>query len=289
MDYYERYVEDLKLKGLAEGTCKGYCRKVVELCAFCGTPDPSSIGEDQVKSYLVLCREKLGHGEGTLKVTRSALKLFYTLTVPRQWDVFSRFRIPRSKALPVVLSLSEVRRVLACLSAPYDVLFLTVYSLGLRISEACRLTVSDIDSDRMQVHVVSGKGSKDRYVPLPETTLGSLRRHWASHRNPTWLFPAPAGNVRAGEAAGKPMAPGTAFKALKRRVRSLGIPKKISPHVLRHSYATHLVEANVPLCSVQEYLGHASLRSTMIYVHVTTRGREESRRRLNHLIRGVVS
>jgi integrase/recombinase XerD len=145
----------------------------------------------------------------------------------------------------------------------------TIYSCGLRLLEGVRLQVTDIDSGRMMLHIRHGKGDKDRYVPLPAGTLKLLREYWSTHRHPVWLFPAP---TRAGvpmSSATQPMDESGVQRAFKAALHESGVPKAASVHTLRHSYATHLLEAGVHLRLIQAYLGHSSPKTTAIYTHLT--------------------
>jgi integrase len=136
--------------------------------------------------------------------------------------------------------------------------------------------VGDIDSDRMRIHVHRGKGAKDRYVPLPEATLTVLREYWKLHRNPAWLFPRLGRSGNEGPTAQEPMNYGSVQGALRRILKQLRFSKRASIHTLRHSYATHLLEAGVNIRRIQQYLGHASLNTTMIYLHLTTQGHKHA-------------
>src|SRR5262249_9106670 len=142
-------------------------------------------------------------------------------------------------------------------------------SLGLRLTEGLHLQVGDIDAARMMVHVHRGKGAKDRYVPLPSSTLKALRDYWSTHRHPSWLFPATGRDHGQSARADGPMERSSVQGALRRAVRELGFCKAISIHTLRHSYATHLLESGVNLRLIQQYLGHSSLQTTMVYLHLT--------------------
>jgi integrase/recombinase XerD len=170
----------------------------------------------------------------------------------------------------VVLSVEEVHRILECLHHPrYRVCLSTIYSCGLRIQEGIHLQVKDIDSDRMMLHVRHGKGAKDRYVPLPEATLEMLRQFWSTHQHPVWLFPTSAGTAISPAMAVKPIHPSGVQRAFKSALRKSGIQKPATVHTLRHSYATHLLEAGVNLRLIQAYLGHSSPKTTAIYTHLT--------------------
>jgi site-specific recombinase XerD len=167
---------------------------------------------------------------------------------------------------------------LEAVRTPHNKAFLwTVYSLGLRLQEGLALQVGDIDSARMLVHVHRGKGAKDRFVPLPARTLTVLREYWATHRHPQLLFPATGRDHRQAATATQPMGKASVQGAMRRIVLELGFRKSIHVHTLRHSYATHLLEAGVNLRLIQQYLGHSSLQTTMIYLHLTSAGQEQAR------------
>ena len=213
------------------------------------------------------------------------MAFFYRHTAPRDWQIFDTVRIPRPKSLPTVLSLDEVRQFLDSVTTPhYHAYFWTAYSLGTRLQETAHLQVPDVDSRRMVVHVRNGKGARDRLVPLPERTLDVLRQYWRTHSHPTWLFPAVGRTPAETRAAIEPM-PGKGIQAAMRRVvEDVGFRKRVTVHTLRHSYATHLLEAGVSLRLIQQYLGHASLQTTLIYLHLTTQGQEQARAAINRLM-----
>ena len=154
----------------------------------------------------------------------------------------------------------------------------------MRLQEGLHLQVRDIDSQRMLVHVHCGKGAKDRYVPLPQRTLVILRRHWLTHRDPIWLFPATRGDQRQATPTTSPMGHHGVQQAMRRVVQELNFRKTVTIHTLRHSYATHLLEAGVNLRLIQQYLGHSSLQTTMVYLHVTSLGQEQARAVLEGLM-----
>lgn len=188
-----------------------------------------------------------------------------------------------------MLSIDEVRLILQTARQPQIKAFLsTVYSCGLRLSEALNLEVSDIDKELMRVRVRDGKGGKERYVPLPEPTYLLLREYWATHRNPRLLFPALGRRRDQGPTALKPMAMGSVQGALRKIIKELPkIRKHVTIHTLRHSYATHLLEAGINIRIVQQYLGHTSLVTTMIYLHVTDMGNSDAAARINRLMGGL--
>jgi hypothetical protein len=170
-----------------------------------------------------------------------------------------------------------------------QVYFTTVYSLGLRLHEALSLQVSDIDGQRLQVHSHRGKGAKDRYVPLPADTLALLRTYWKTHRNKTWLFPATGRDQQHSPTATSPMSRTSVQGAFRTAKHRASISKMgVAIHTLRHSYATHLLEAGVHPRLIQRYLGHTQLETTMLYLHLTHKGHEEAYERLNALMHGLL-
>jgi site-specific recombinase XerD len=206
----------------------------------------------------------------------SALKFLYRHTLKRPCPMLAFIKPEQKQKLPVVLSRAELHRVLAQVKKEkYRVCLSTIYSCGLRLKEGVRLPVRAIDSRRMVVHIQQGKGRKDRYVPLPERTLAQMRRLWRSHRDPEWLFPGR--EVR-------PMDHSSVQKAFRAALQASGVGKAATVHTLRHSYATHLVEAGVSLRLVQQYLGHSSLQATMLYVHLTPNAQQTAVERINQLM-----
>jgi site-specific recombinase XerD len=276
--------QDLQLAGLAEGTQQAYLRVVKQLAAHFHKP-PDLITEQEFRDYLLFLKNERHLSPSSLKVAASGILFFFTHTAPRDWPTFKTLSIPRPKSLPDVLSVDEVRRLIDAVHTPHNkAFFWTVYSLGLRLQEALNLQVGDIDSARMVVHVHRGKGAKDRYVPLPPRTLTVLRQYWATHRNPVWLFPATGRDHAHARSATEPMACSSVHGVMIRLVRELGIKKRVTTHTLRHSYATHLLEAGVNLRLIQQYLGHSSLQATMIYLHLTSLGQEQARATIDRLM-----
>ena len=280
----QRMLQDLQLAGLSQGTQEAYLRAVRQLATHFKTA-PDRLSEAQLRDYLLFLKNDKQFASSTLRTACCGIKFFYTRTAPRDWEILRSIRIPRQKTLPDVLSVEEVRRLIEAIRRPHHKAFLwTIYSLGLRRQEGLRLKVADIDSDRMMVHVRCGKGAKDRYVPLPAKTLTVLRQYWALHRNSVWLFPTHARTPQKAAKATRPMSQTGVQSALRRVVRELQIQKSVHLHTLRHSYATHLLEAGVNLRLIQQYLGHRSLQTTMIYLHLTTQGQEQARDTINRLM-----
>lgn len=280
----QRFLQDLELAGLAQRTCEAYVRAVRQLAAhFRQSPD--TLSEAQVRDYFSHLKNERQFARGSLTIAYSAIKFFFRRTVPRDWKTLEGLRVPPEKKLPDVLTVEEVRRIIAATrSEPCRVCLWTIYSLGLRLSEGVSLEVGDLDPPRALVHVHRGKGSVDRYVPLPRSTLDALRRYWATHRNPSLLFPALGRGRKQGRAATEPMPRATIQGALCRVVKELRIQKRVSVHTLRHSYATHLLEAGLNLRLIQKYLGHKSLQTTTIYLHLTRHGEEHAHAQIDALM-----
>jgi site-specific recombinase XerD len=277
-------LQDLQLAGLSARTQESYLRAVRQLADHFHTP-PDRLSEQQVRDYLLHLKNDRKFASSSLAIAYSGIKFFYSHTTPRDWPTLQRLRVQREKKLPDVLSVDEVRRLIDAVRTHRNrAYFWTIYSLGLRLSEGLRLQVGDIDSARMMVHVHRGKGAKDRYVPLPGRTLNVLRQYWVTHRHPQWLFPAPGCDHKQAALATGPMDKSSVQEVMRRVVGELKFQKAISIHSLRHSYATHLLEAGVNLRLIQQYLGHSSLETTMVYLHLTTASQEEAVTRIEALM-----
>ena len=265
----QRMIEDLQLRGLSQKTQDAYVRAVRQLAEHYGK-SPDRITEEELRQYFLYLKNVKRASRSACTIALCGIKFFYQYTLKREWVTFELVRPPREKKLPVVLSVGQVRHILGCIHRQrYRVCLSTIYACGLRVQEGVHLQVRDIDSERMVVHVRHGKGAKDRYVPLPESTLKMLRQYWCTHRHTVWLFPA---RTRAGvppSTATTPMSVSGVQKAFKAALQESGVQKPATVHTLRHSYATHLLEAGVNLRLIQAYLGHNSPQTTAIYTHVT--------------------
>jgi len=283
-DYYQNSMRALQLAGMSERTQQCYTRSIRMLVDFYNkTPD--QISEVQLQDYFLHRRNVDKWSAATMRICYSGIKFFFINILQRDWHTLALIHAERERRLPTVLSINEVRTILDTVTTPQNKAYLTtVYSCGLRLHEALHLQVSDIDSDRMRIHVHRGKGAKDRYIPLPESTLNTLRNYWKLHRNPTWLFPRLGRSSKEGPTAQEPMNKSSVQGALRRVLAQLKFKKRISVHTLRHSYATHLLEAGVNIRRIQQYLGHHSLNSTMVYLHLTTQGHERAYGIINDLM-----
>lgn len=286
----ERMIHDMQLRGYGERTREAYVRAVRQLQEFYQV-SPAKITEEQLREYFLHRKNHSKWAANTMKIAYCGIKFFFQFTLKRNWDTLTLIRAETERKLPTVLSVDEVRMILRAVRTPPNKAYLTVvYSCGLRLHEALHLQIRDIDSRRMLIHVHRGKGAKDRYVPLPQTTLEKLRDYWKTHRNPRWIFPRLGRGGKEGPTAVVPMGKSTVQIALRRVVRELAaITKPVCVHTLRHSYATHLLEAGVNIRLVQQYLGHASLMSTMIYAHVTRAGHQAAYTPINRLMREMLS
>lgn len=279
----QRYIEDMQLHGFAKTTQQVYVSAVRQLAAYYGK-SPDKITHEELRDYfLYLLNDKQVAG-GTYKVAISSIKFLYEQTLQRVWTTLELVRAPREKKQPVVLSRKEVGRILSCLKSEHQRTCLTtIYSCGLRTTEGVSLQVGDIDSTRMVVHVRKGKGGKDRYVPLPTQTLELLRAYWLRHRHPVWLFPSRVEGPDLARAT-RSMATAGVLKAFHRALRASGVTKKATIRTLRHSYATHLLEAGLNLRLIQAYLGHTYLSTTAGYTHLTPNIEETASAVINGLL-----
>ena len=284
-DWHARMLGDLVVAGMAERTQEAYLRAVRQLVKFHGGVSPEELSEPQVKAYLLWLRGEKRAAAGTLRIAIGGLRFFYRQTCPRDWTVLEKFRIPNETRLPTVLTSEELQRIMAAFRQErFRAYFWTVYSCGLRLNEALSLQVGDIDSQRMRVHVHRGKGAKDRLVPLPGSTLEVLRAYWKTHRHATLLFPRTDYHGVVISETRQPMSESTVQGALRRVVVELEFTRNISVHCLRHSYATHLLEAGVNLRLLQQYLGHSSLKTTSRYLHLTSSGQAEAAAKINSVM-----
>jgi len=278
--------DTLILNGKSESTRLAYLRQVRVLSDFYDKP-PDLISEDEIRNFLIHRKTKVGWSASSMRNAHGALRYFYRKVLDRDWRTLSLIKTENESRLPSVLSVAEVRRIFANVTQFHNyTYFVAVYSCGVRLHEGLSLQISDIDSDRMLVHVHRGKGAKDRYVPLPKDTLLLLRRYWATHRNPEWLFPAVGRSGKGAAKASLPMSRSSVQGAFRRAKFKTQIKKRyVSIHTLRHSYATHLLEKGVHIRAIQKYLGHTSLETTMKYLHLTSFGHEDSYRLINEVMK----
>jgi site-specific recombinase XerD len=280
----ERMIEDMQLRGLSTNTQDAYVRAVKQLAEYYHR-SPAELSEEDLREYFLYLKNEKGVSRSTLTVALCAVKFFYQHTLQRQWSLLAFMRPPHEQKLPVVLTVEEVHRVLGCLRKPrYRACLSTIYACGLRLREGVNLQVTDIDSSRMLIHVRNGKGGKDRYVPLPERTLFILRAYWRTHRHPKWLFPATPHNGQPLATAEAPVSALVVAQAFCAAVQASGIQKNATVHTLRHSFATHLLEAGVSLQQIQVWLGHSSPKTTAVYAHLTPKTEQPALAALEQLM-----
>jgi site-specific recombinase XerD len=256
----ERMEDDMRLAGLGERTRESYLGAMRMLVAHHGGRPPGRLTNEELRSYFPhLLKE--GKAASTVRVRLNGIRFFYERTLGRDWGTLDIVNPPRSKHLPEVLSRGEVRRLLGAVrNEPARTALTLIYACGLRLREATNLEVGDINSERMVVHVRMGKGRKDRLVPLPARMLEILRAWWRVDRPVKWLFTGQRG---------QPVDPSTWSKTIRAAAAELNLPRHATIHTLRHSYATHLLEAGVNLRVIQLILGHTSPQTTAIYTHLT--------------------
>ncbi len=259
-----RMLEDMQLHGYAPTTQQIYVKSIARLAQFYHK-SPDLVSEEELRRYFLNLSLGKKLARSTTTVDLCAIKFFFEKTLQRSWPTLPLLRLARQRTLPVVLSQAEVQCILEHVRFPiYRACLTTIYSCGLRISEGAHLQVGDIDSSRMVVRVF-GKGSQQRDVPLPPSTLEVLRACWRLHRSQPWLFPARLHNPHFGQ----PVPVDNIREAFNRALTLSGVRKPAHVHTLRHSYATHLLEAGVNVRVIQFLLGHRSLSTTAIYTHLT--------------------
>ena len=259
----QRMLEDMQVRQLSSCTQRTYVETVARFARHFDR-SPARLGPEEIRDYQVYLTNERGLAPSSLIVAVSALRFLYRVTLHKRWVFDDVIPVPKKpRSLPVVLSRDEVMQFLeAVKAAKHHAILTTCYAAGLRISEAVRLTVSAIDSERMVLRVEKGKGQKDRYVMLSPKLLAVLRAWWHVDRPRHWLFP--------GERPEAPITPGAVGRACHVAARRARMAKPVSPHALRHAFAVHLLEAGTDLRTIQLLLGHRSLQTTARYLRVAT-------------------
>ena len=276
-DIRERMIEDMKLRGLTLGTQATYLEAVKVLSRHCNSR-LDEITQEQVRDFLLYLIDTKRYAKNTYKVYLSAIKFLYLNTLERQWRFLPLARVSPDKKLPIVLSREEVWSLLGLVRRDKPRMSLILmYTCGLRVSEAVHLRPQDIDSQRMVVWVRKGKGGNDRSVPLPSYTLAQLRAYWLKYKPKKWLFPS--------EHSISAITKSCVQRCLTATLRRSDIRKNVNCHTLRHSYATHLVEAGVHLRMIQSLLGHKCISSTFIYIHLSQSTKVDAQTKINRLMR----
>lgn len=269
----QRMLEDMRVRNLSPATQHAYIGRVVSFAEHFGT-SPEKLGPEDVRAYQVHLVEERHLSFSYVIQTVCALRFLYQVTLGREWRLHILPYPKRAQKLPVVLSADEVYRLLSAVESPrYRALLTTAYAAGLRVSEVTTLVPGDIDSQRMLIRVRQGKGMKDRYVMLSTRLLATLREYWKSERlgsslRSPWLFPA--------DDPFKPASHRTVRRICHRAAKRARITKRVTIHTLRHSFATHLLEAGANIRTLQILLGHRSLQTTSRYTHVSVKTLQET-------------
>lgn len=288
----KKMVESMQLAGLSERTQESYLRSVRQLAEHY-MKSPDAISEEELRQYFLYVKNVKKWARPTCTIAICGIKFFWEHTLKRNWTTVGLVRPAREKKVPVILTREEVIAILQHVKLMrYRICLHTIYACGLRLGEGIRLQVGDVDSARMVLHIRGAKGGRERYVPLPERTLLLLREQWKGHRNPTWIFPmsgkpgrgrpkAKAGYMRTAQ---QPCSLSVVQAAFRKALLATGIRKRAHVHTLRHSYATHLLEAGVNLRQIQVNLGHNSPQTTAVYTHLTRKGDEKARQALDQIM-----
>jgi len=258
----QRMTEDMEIRNLAYNTQLSYLQQVSSLAKYYQR-SPETLGPEEIRAYQVHATTERKLAPGSLCIIASALRFLYKVTLKREW-VDAEIPLPKKPfQLPVILSREEVAHFLESIaSSKHRTILITAYAAGLRISEVTHLKITDIDSQRMMIRIAQGKGQKDRYVMLSLQLLEILRAYWKATRPKDWLFP--------GDIPGRPITTGAVEDACQKARRVSGIKKPITPHSLRHAFATHLLESGTDVRKIQLLMGHRSLASTARYLKVAT-------------------
>ncbi len=283
----QRMIEDLQLRGYSESTQALYVAAVRQLCEHFDKY-PGRITEENLRDYFLYGKNIKKWSRSTSTVALCGIKFFYENTIKRPWPTLLFIRPGHEKKLPVVLSRNEVHEILGNIRLRrYRVCLTTTYSCGLRLSEGTHLKVEDIDGDRGYISIRKSKGhmgNKDRNVPLPKKTLALLREQWKSHENEVWIFPSVARGSKNMPYATTPVSNSSVQVAFRKALKSAGINKKATVHTLRHSWATHLLEAGVNLRLIQAWLGHSTPATTSIYTHLTEKAKSRAIKSIDELM-----
>src|SRR5262245_48476319 len=260
-------LEELQRRNYAKTTVQYYLQAVDRFAKYFRRP-PDQLTHDHLREYQAYLLRERKLEPRTVKLHVSALRFFFVKTLKRSYplDDIPTPKVPRR--LPTILTLEEITRLIDAARTLTDrTMLMVLYSTGMRNAEMRSLQVQDIDSRSMLIHIQRGKGGRDRYVPLSPTLLATLRAYWRWMKPQTWLFP---GTI-AGWRADKPITPKVVWDACQSAARRAHIQKRVSAHVLRHSYATHLLEAGADLRTIQLLLGHVKLEHTVLYLHLSRR------------------
>ena len=259
----DRLEKELKLRGYSPKTLRAYVYAVHNFVRYHKRP-AEQMGAPEARAYVLHLIEDKQAASATANQAVCALRFFYTQVLRRPFDLKDLPFGKRRRTLPSVLTEKEVLALLdAEKNVKYRAVLMTLYSGGLRLQEVLQLRPQDIDSIGMRIHVRAGKGGKARYVMLAHTLLDTLREYFKLYKPKKWLF--------CGQSLEEPLHPRSVQRMIKQAAAAAGLRKRVSAHILRHSFATHLLERGTNLRYIQELLGHSSIKTTMIYTHVSRR------------------
>lgn len=261
--HYAKHERLLVLQGYSRATIGSYTRSIRRLADWCDKCPDQRLKKADFEAYFSAL--VISHSWSTIKCDRNGIMHYWKLVLECDWEYVAILKPPIVKHLPDILVADEINRTLSCVyRTHYEVYLYTVYTLGIRLSEALFLQVGDIDSKTKRVHIRDGKGCKDRFVILPDNTYSVLQQFWLTHRDEKWIFPS----LRP-DSYDTPMDKGQAQKAMKLAIKQANIHKRVSIHNLRHSFATHCIEHGMDLRSLQQLLGHESPETTAVYTQLT--------------------
>lgn len=259
-------LEELQRRNFSEHTIRYYIRTVEDFARHFNRP-PDRLGPRHIREYQAELFQKRKLSPGTVAIRLAALRFFYIKTLKKSWSIAETPYPKKTRRLPTILSQKEVEQLIhAARSQRERILLMTLYATGARNAELTHLKATDIDSQRMVVHIRGGKGRKDRDVMLSPKLLTALRTLWRYYhrKSSTWLFPS---NYRKD----RPIDTKTVWRACQKAAQRAGIQKRVHPHTLRHCFATHLLEAGTDLRAIQLLLGHQDLKETTVYLHLSQR------------------
>ncbi len=272
------FEQRLVLKGYSKSTLEAYTlgfRRLAQWCDACPGP---KLKKTDFEAYFTQLIQT--HSWSTVKRDRNGIMRYWELVLEKPWQHIDLVKPPTPKHLPDTLVSEEINLTLNHVQRyHYQVFLYTVYTLGIRLSEALHLKVGDICGKTMRVHIREGKGCKDRFVILPENTYLALRQFWRSHRDPKWLFPSLQKHRHD-----VPMDKGSAQKSMALAIGAANIHKQVSVHNLRHSFAIHCIEHGMDLRSLQELLGHEDLKTTALYTRLTERLQSNNQEIVNRFV-----
>ncbi len=256
----QRMLHDLRIRGRSENTQKAYILQIKKFAEHF-KQSPEKLGLDEIRAYQIYLIEQRRASRSQLVQFVAAARFLYTVTLNLDWKL-TRIPYPKkAKRLPDVLSEEEVKRLIDVVGNPkHRAILTTLYAVGLRVSEACQLRVCDVSSSRMLMRVEQGKGAKDRYVPICQSLLHELRAYWKKCRPAHYMFPGRGGRAISSRHI---------YRVCRDAGEAAGIRQRVHPHLLRHSFATHLLDRGANILQIQAILGHTSLKTTATYIHLS--------------------